>query len=368
MKVLTVSSPHSASTRDVWRKLNLGLEANGVTVRPFDLMTRANLFDRMNVLFEKAKIPLPDGWEAMTLAYEPILGAAIHHDCDAVIVVSPQYFPAGITDLLKKVGIKTYAYFTECPYEDEIHMPLVAATFDGALLSDLNSVGLYQSFVPNGNVMYVPHCYDPNVHYPPENDDAREEKTVFIGTGYDSRESFFAKVDWPKPLFIYGGWWKFPKNSNKNIFASRSRGKNTVWTDPKTGMSYIAPPGYSVVPAEDVADFYRTFATSFSAHRTQKYWGSVDDIIEGEAYSLGPRNWELAACRIFQVSDFRQELADVFGDSVPLYETPRELGDLLKRAFDDPAWRKDLAFEQWERAQPYSLQNVMRPVAQFIAA
>lgn len=371
MKILAVGSPHTASTRDVWKKLIVGLDANGVDVQPFDLLPRVQIFEQMAEMFKRRKLGLPEDWTATTMAYEPIFGAAVFHDCDTVIVVSPQYFPTAISTMLRKVGIKTAAYFTECPYEDEIHMPLVASTFDYSLVSDLHSVGLFESFCEN--VIYVPHSYLPELHYPPEDEDAREENTVFVGTGYEERVKFMAAVDWPKALDVHGGYWKWPKKLNSKIHThnatTRRRPFGRLTETVSVKDKNAGPqPANAVVGPEDCAELYRTSATSFSLHRMQKYWGAGDLITEGDAYSLGPRNWELAACRCFQVSDARQELVDVFGDSVPLYETPRELGDLLKRAFDDPAWRKEKAFQQCERAQPYSAQNVMRPVAQFLAA
>jgi spore maturation protein CgeB len=368
MKVLAVGSPHTASTRDVWKKLVIGLSDNGIEVQPFDLLPRVSIFEQMAEMFKRRKLGLPEDWTATTMAYEPILGAAIFHDCDMVVVVSPQYFPTAIAGMLRKVGIKTAAYFTECPYEDEIHMPLVASTFDYSLVSDLHSVALFQSFCEN--VMYVPHSYIPALHYPPENDDARENNTVFVGTGYTERSEFMAKVDWPVPVDVHGGFWKWPKKVSKQIRTHNATSRKRPFTRLTETISTDkdAPPASAVVGPEDCADLYRAAGTSFSLHRSQKYWGAADLIMEGDAYSLGPRNWELAACRTWQCSDFREELVDVFGDSVPLYETPRELGQLLKRAFADPAWRKELAFQQWEKAQPYSAQNVMRPVAQFLAA
>lgn len=369
MKVLAVSSPHTASTRDVWKKLVIGLSDNGIEVQPFDLLPRVSIFEEMAAMFKRRKLGLPEDWTPTTMAYEPILGAAIFHDCDMVIVVSPQYFPTAISSMLRKVGIKTAAYFTECPYEDEIHMPLVASTFDYSLVSDLHSVGLFQSFCEN--VIYVPHSYIPAIHYPPDDESVREDNTVFVGTGYQERVDFMANVDWPRDLNVHGGFWKWPKKLNSKIHTYNSTRpgnfKRLTQTVVVKGVRAVMPP-YAVVGPEDCADIYRKAATSFSLHRSQKYWGAEDTIVEGDAYSLGPRNWELAACRTFQVSDFRQELIDVFGNTVPVYETERELGALLKRAFDEPSWRKDLAFQQCEKAQPYSSQNVMKPVAEFLAA
>lgn len=372
MKVLAVASPHTASTRDVWKKLVIGLQVNGIDVQPFDLLPRVSIFEQLEEAFRRRKIGLPEDWTATTLAYEPILGAAIFHDCDMVIVVSPQYFPTQINSLLRKVGIKTAAYYTECPYEDEIHMPLVASTFDYGLVNDLYSVDLFKSFCEQ--IMYVPHSFIPEIHYPPENEDEREENTVFVGTGYQERMEFVSRVDWPRDLEIYGGFWPFGRKKRNNKIhthnAETRTGPFRRLTETKTikNRLWVRPPANAVVGPEDCAEIYRKAGTAFSLHRTQKYYGAEDGITDGDAYSLGPRNWELAACRTFQVSDFRQELVDVFGDTVPVYETERELGALLKRAFDEPGWRRELAFQQWEKAQPYSCQSVMRPVAEFLAA
>lgn len=342
--MLSISSFHASSTRDVWDKVNVGLEANGVEVVKFDMMPRFGMFSFLDAKMKRSKQEMPRDWTPTTLAYEVITGAAIYHNVDCVLVVSPQYMPNEIPQMLRRIGIKTAAYFTECPYEDGIHTPITASNFDISLLSDRYSVGLFESFCPK--VMYVPHCFDPAVQYP--GNEEREDNTIFVGTGYGSRVEFMRSVAWPARLDLYG-WWPWQWLRRDKFLRSVIRSKTT--TTPK-----------------ETADIYRKSKTAFSLHRQMRYAGSEEAILDGEAYSLGPRNWELAACRTFQVSDLRPELIDVFGDSVPLYQTPRELGDLLKRAFDDPAWRDDLAMQQCERAQPYSCEKIMKPVAQLLAA
>lgn len=341
---MVVSSFHISSTRDVWLKACSGLQANGVTVVPFDLMRRLSLYSFLRDKVELSKkMELPRDWDPTTLSYEVILGAAVYHDVEWVIVTSPQYFPIDIARMLRKIGIKTAALWTECPYEDTIHTPITASAFDASFVNDKNSVMLFESFCER--VEYVPHSYDPALHYPGEE---RDENIVFIGTGYQSRVQFMRKVEWPVRLDLYG-WW--PKEWLRYDAKLRDNLRSKHPTKP-----------------EETADLYRKSAASFSMHREMRYAGTDEAIMDGEAYSLGPRNWELAACRTFQISDFRQELIDVFGDTVPLYETPQEMGQLFKRAFDDPSWRTEMAYKQWEKALPYSSVNVMKPVAQLLAA
>lgn len=345
MRVMVVSSFHISSTRDVWDKAIVGLRANGVDVVPFDMMGRFALYSFMEDKMKRSKRELPRDWNAATLSYEILLGAAIFHDCEWVLITSPQHMPTPIPMMMRKVGIKTAALFTECPYEDTIHTPVTAAAFDVALVNDKHSVGLFQSFCPV--VEYLPHCYDPAIHYMGAEAE-REENIAFVGTGYQSRVKFLREVEWPARLDLYG-WW--PKEWLRYDAALRKSLRSSKTTT-----------------RDETAEIYRKSAASFSIHREARYIGNDESIMEGEAYSLGPRNWELAATGCFQVSDHRQELVDVFGDSVPLYQTAREMGDLLKRAFDEPEWRKEMAQRQWEKAQPYSSTNVMKTVAQVLAA
>lgn len=345
MRVMCVSSFHSSSTRDVWLKTMKGLRANGIDVVPFDVMPRYQLFAFMEQRFNKIKNKpeLPVDWTPTTLAYEVILGAAVYHNVEWVLVVSPQYMPEELPHMMRSMGIKMAAYFTECPYEDTIHTPVTASAFDVALLSDKYSVGLFESFCPT--VAYVPHCYDPDLHYP---GGEREENTVFVGTGYNTRAAFMRKVKWPSRLDLYGYW-------------------PAGWVGAHTNLRQFVRSKTPTTPQE-TADIYRASLTAFSLHREMRYMGSEEAILPGEAYSLGPRNWELAACRTFQVSDYRPELEDVFGDAIPQFETPEELSALLKRAFDEPSWREELADRQCELVQPYSCNAVMKAAADALAA
>jgi spore maturation protein CgeB len=108
-------------------------------------------------------------------------------------------------------------------------------------------------------------------------------------------------------------------------------------------------------------------AVNISVHRSQRYADGVRVIDDGEAYSAGPRTWELAACEAFQVSDYRQEIADVFGDAIPFYDTPKELEVLLRRAIDDPVWRQEQAARQREAAQGHDCKQTMRTMLEAVA-
>lgn len=341
MKILCVSSPHGYTTRDVWKRVMSGLKANGVTVVPYDLLPRWSIFDALLGLAEKKQMNLPSGFKGNLLAYEPVTGAALYHEVDAVIIVSPQYFPMPIAQVLRKAGKKVIGYFTECPYEDMLHAPLQAAEFDYAFLNDRYSVDLFRAF--NEASFYLPHSYDPELHY--DSAEPRDNKVVFIGTGYKGRWEFFNDVDWTGIDLEIRGLWR------------KQRGGHRLNKYIKGG----------VTENEDAAAMYRTNGVGLSLHRTQRYVNADWDIDDGEAYSVGPRTYELAACGCFQISDHRKELIDIFGDTVPIYRSPDELGAIVRRATTDPVWRQELAAQQKQAVQGRDCATTMRYMLEQVA-
>jgi len=342
VKILCVSSPHAYTTRDCWQKVMKGLRLNGADVIPFDLLPRYNIYDNLIQFAEKEEFELPEAFKINLLACEPVFGAAHAYDVDAVMVTSPQYFPMTIIDMLRKDGFKTIAYFTECPYEDSLPAPMQASHFDYVFVNDRNSVGLFQSFARKG-CWYLPHSYDPDVHNA-VGDEERDDNVLFVGTGYANRRQFFQKIDWTGiKLDLYGMWW----------MPSRSKLRPFVRGD--------------VQPNENVAEMYRHAGTTISIHRTQRWVDAGQVIDENEAFSAGPRTYEAAACGIYQVSDYRREIEEIFGESVRFYSTPRELEAELRRAVEDPAWRKNMARKQAEAIRPYTCQQRMATVMEAVA-
>lgn len=341
MRVLVVSSPHGYTTRDVWFRAMEGLRQNGVDVVPFDLLTRWRVFDWMIETAKKKKLDMPPGFMANLLSYEPIFGSAHFHECDAVMIISPQYCPSPLVDMLRKAGKKTIAYFTECPYEDGIAAPEMAPHFDYVCVNDRNSINLFRSFVPNP--IYVPHSFDPKIHYPA--DESEREGIVFVGTMYRDRIRFLKQVNWESiPLEIYGLHKGIRKNSRMASFIRGDLQDNEV-----------------------ASAIYRRALGGFGIHRRTRFGFADWEIDDGEAYSAGPRVYELAACGTFQVSDYREEIEDIFGDAVPFYRTPKELEATLRRAVDDPVWRSEMAERQREAVQGRDCKATMATVLESVA-
>src|SRR3990167_11083188 len=161
MRVMVVASPHAVATRDVYMGHLHGVEKVGQVPRSF----AANI-----------------------LAAEPVFGAAHYHEVDVVYLISPMYFPIPIVQMLRKDGFQVWAYFTECPYEDEFWSRVQAPQMDVCFVSDRMSVDRYRVF--NERTYYLPHAYDPDVHFPAASVANGHKHVSFVGTGFPRRRTF----------------------------------------------------------------------------------------------------------------------------------------------------------------------------------
>jgi spore maturation protein CgeB len=111
---------------------------------------------------------------------------------------------------------------------------------------------------------------------------------------------------------------------------------------------------------EELAKFYNGAKISLNIHRTSKgVWDDRLQHIEGnEAWSLGPRAFEIAACGGFQISDdTRGELFEVFYDFVPTFETAEEMEHLIREYLADDEARQRVGMEQFRAVQPCSFRH-----------
>jgi len=378
-KVLVVGTPHSASTRDVWIGVMKGLAANGVGVQSYDVFPRSELFSNfMGWVKEKeltpaqvARIPAPN-----VLAYEPVFLAAHYYEVDAVFFVSPQYTPLDIPRMLMKDGFKVWSYQTECPYEDHIDAAQKADAFSTVFVNDLNSVATWRAFNPDTH--YLPHSYDPERHFPwwaaPENRRPRKARinahqhVTYVGSGFSRRQRYLEAVQWrgrgrkPIDLRLYGYWPLLVPQVTEE--GEEYFGK-VAPHEPSPLLRFLKG---GVTDNAFTARIYRGSAIGINLHRTERWNNNADIVIDdGEAYSMGPRSVELAACGTFQISDFRQEIVDVFGDTVPLHRTPEELGRLIRKYLADPVRRHELAVQQREAIKERTFANHMRRVLELAA-
>src|SRR4030095_14464235 len=71
--------------------------------------------------------------------------------------------------------------------------------------------------------------------------------------------------------------------------------------------------------SETAAGLYRRARIGLNLHRSSKRYGRGAERV-AHAESANPRTYELAACGLFQVSDVRLEIYELFGDAVPMVD------------------------------------------------
>jgi spore maturation protein CgeB len=343
MKILAVSPPARFSVWDVYKGQVAGLRANGAKVYEFDYGERLNLFNEFYQWCKRHNKTLATAGEKVYIsAGESIYVTARALEVDLVWLNSPLLVHSLILRLLKRDGIRTAGYMSECPYEDETWTKL-APLYDYCFINDKVSLPLWRQ--TNPHTFYLPHSFDPERHHP-DGDAPKEFDVMFIGTGFPTRRRFFEKVDWDgiNPKFL-GYWPNTP-----------ARAPIRRWLD------------FRIVNNAETVSLYQRSRIGLQLHRQDKSYWEKGVITPDSAYSIGPRSYELAACGVFQLSDERPELREVFGDSVPTFRTPAELGDLIRYYLAHEGEREEMAMRQRESVQLCTFTNRMRDVLDVVAA
>lgn len=345
MKIMVVSSPHAFATRDVFTSHVAGLKAilGEENVVTYDVIPRYNLFHSWCNWLEEQMGFVPREVRANVLAAEPVFGAAHFHNCDTVYWISPMYFPMSMVEMFRKDGFRCWVYFTECPYEDEFWARSQSIKFDHCFVNDLNSINRFRAF--NENTHYLPHSFDPAKHYPLWEQPNDHEHVIFVGTDFKGRRKLFGDVDWSGIDFrLYGNWQDIKEDTVLDKFVRRR-----------------------LVDNHTTAGIYRGSVVGISMHRQERQWDSEEVLDKGEAYSMGPRSYELAACGLYQISDYRPELVEVFGDTVPIFETADQLEYEVRWALEHPEERQRRARAQWKAVQGHTAQSRMKQLLEIVA-
>jgi spore maturation protein CgeB len=245
-------------------------------------------------------------------ASENILNEALYFEADVVFVVSGLNLHPISLWLLKKAKIPTVVLFTESPYEDEYQKEW-ASTYPEMLIMT-NDRFSAKKF----GWTYVPHSYDPKIHY--HVNTPIQYDVMMVGSGWPERQKVLEDINWVDiRLKLCGIWPNIGPDSNLYPFLDQS-----------------------VVPNDKVAELYSSSKICINFHRA---------YADNQAYSLGPRAYEIAACESFQISDYRPELVNVFNSSVPYVKDPRDWEATIRYYLQLPEKRSELAQEAYEWVQ-----------------
>jgi glycosyltransferase involved in cell wall biosynthesis len=308
LRLLLIHPGASFSTADVYNGYVTALRAIGVECIEYRLDSRIDAWGQfIKHQYRGRKLGPGDDAEILHRAGMDILAQAIWHNVDGVLAISAMYLRLSALMLLRMAGIPCAVMLTESPYDDE-QQAQYGRLADVVFTNERTSVPYLSRFCRT--VKYLPHAYDPAKHRPdlPLDESVPAHDVVFVGTGFRERRDLLAAVDWTGiDLGLYGQWDR-PGKLKPYV-----RGK--------------------VVPNEMAAQLYRKAKIGLNLYRTSKGWDGHDHITHAE--SLNPRAVELAACGVFTISDYREEVREVFGQIVPTFRDARELGRHIRVLLSD---------------------------------
>lgn len=305
MKILFVDPAAEISISDVSRGYRAALERQGHDIRDYNTKLR----------FEYHRSAMPpevrnDTSSLSRQATENILNEALYHEADLVIIISGLNIHPVALWSLTRVGIPVAVVLTESPYDDPEQK--LWASLSGIADSSKN-VTMFTNDRYSADLFewkFLPPAFDPAIHKPVELVEEEVCDVLIVGTGWRERQAFLEAVNWEGVnLRIYGVWPTITPDSP--IF------------------KYHIP---LVVDNARIAKLYCSTKICLNFHR-------VSDV----AVTPGPRAYEIAACKAFMLSDPREGLEELFGDSVPTFRGPVEFEALIHKFLADDEQRKSLA-------------------------
>jgi spore maturation protein CgeB len=253
-------------------------------IRDYNLNTRSD--------HHRRALPAPQNIDPVTvsrLASETVVCEAIYFDADVVFIVSGLNFHPVALNALRKIGIHVATILTESPYDDDPQLEWTSVYPEMSIFTnELISAKRY-------GWEYVPHSYDPEIHKPVP--PSKSCDVLMCGTGWVERQKVLEAVDWEGiDLRLMG-----------------------LWPSIEPHMKLAPYVHQGCIDNLQMPAIYAGAKICLNIHR--EFQGAM---------SLNPRAYEVAACGAFQISDYRKEIDFVFGDSVPVFYNPDDLGRLIR--------------------------------------
>lgn len=337
MKLLTVHPGASFSTADVYKGIVPELRALGVEVYDYDLESRLDLAERF-LRAEWRRRGKPElkytKADVVYTASKDVVERALRWDVDGVLIFSGMFLAGDAFVLMKRAGLRTALLLSESPY-DSAQEAKVLPWVDVAWTNERSSVRTLRQANPNVN--YMPHAYNPDLHYPEARADESEvpaHDVVFVGSMFAERVDLLSQVDWTGiDLGLYGEWSGLP---------SRHKLRRYVRS--------------SVVNNWYAAALYRKAKIGLNLYRESMGWGKDAPRIT-HAESMNPRTYELAACGCFQISQARDEIVEVFDTNVATFVTGSQLQHRIRWYLEYGDLRSAHASQTLEDVQPHTFES-----------
>jgi spore maturation protein CgeB len=254
---------------------------------------------------------------------------------DVVLIVNGFALHRRAYDLIDKLCLPIVLILTESPYLDGEQAKIISQGHVRlAFTNDRSSVDQLRED-SGRRVEYLPHSYDP----------ARHHKKDAVMDKYQTDVFFFGTL-WPGRVRLFEPVKKWCK---------RHRVKAEIG-----GVGFKTLKG--MIDNAQLVRYYTATKIALNHHRTISMAKDGVEIHCENAQSLGPRAYEIAACRAFQLSDERPELREVFGDTVPTYTDADDLIDKLGYYLAHDDERAAIAEAAYQRVKPCSFENRAREI------
>ena len=250
--------------------------------------------------------------EGVNLCNESLRAAVYDLWPDVIVITSSFYISAYTMDVLRARKHKVVLLHTESPYEDDRQIER-AQHADVNVLNDPTNIDRF----PPGT-MYLPHCYDPEIHHPGPSD--TKSDFCLVGTGYPSRVKFLEAVDFFGVDVLLAGNWQWLKDRPDSPL-----------------LPFVGHDLEECYPNELTADLYRGTKASANLYRREAERPELE-----AGWAMGPREVELAACGTFYLTEARGENRDVL-PMIPTFEGPEDFGEQLRWWLDHDDERDEVA-------------------------
>ena len=237
---------------------------------------------------------------------------------DVVLFVSGFFLNAGTMQLIRSRNHKIVMLHTESPYQDDEQL-IRGQLADLNLLNDPVNLAMFREHTP---AEYMPHACRPCLHHPLDGppDPALRSDLCFIGTAFPSRVEFFEAMDLDGIDVLLGGneWGKL---------------------DPSSPVARFVGSGLGEPDCVDNAQGVRLYQHAKTGINLYRRETSITEGWDGEAWSMGPREVEMAATGLWFTRDPRPE-GDQVLPMLPTFTSPEEASEQIRWALRNNTLRQ----------------------------
>lgn len=239
-----------------------------------------------------------------------------------------------IVHAIRSLGSTTAIWFSDDPYYSDITR-ITSTHYDYVFTNELSCVEFY-TMQGCKQVYHLPLAVDLNVYRPQRVHTGYFSDVCFIGSAYWHRVNFFNRIA-PylarKNVKIFGWWWQ-----RLDQYSKLSHIIRTDWLTP-----------------EETAKYYNGAKIVINLHRSPNDESFNKNSSQVEALSTNPRTFEICGSGAFQLTDARQDLANLYeaGHELVTYSSAEDLVQKIEYYLKHDEERNELARNGLQRTLRY---------------